>query len=160
MSRVPPAIASTATAEWVGVEFTVIDTGGLMDDDEIWATDPEATETYIAQQTRSQASAAIAEADVIVFMVDITTDPTAGDAEIATLLRRARQADDPGRRTRPIVPNAANWPYEFYELGLGEPIGVSAYHGNGTGDLLDKIVENLPDAEEEDESSRDRGLRS
>ncbi len=138
------------TAEWVGVEFTVIDTGGLQEDDEI-VSDPEATETYIAQQTREQASAAITEADVIVFMVDTTTGPTAGDAEIATMLRRAdkptilasNKADSVGRRD--LV-------FEFYELGLGDPIGISAYHGNGTGDLLDKIVENLPDAEEDEET--------
>jgi len=138
------------TAEWVGVEFTVIDTGGLQDDDEI-ASDPEATETLIAQQTRAQASAAITEADVIVLLVDTTTGPTAGDAEIAAMLRRAdkpvilasNKADSVGRRE--LV-------YEFYELGLGDPIGISAYHGNGTGDLLDRIIENLPDAEEEEET--------
>jgi GTP-binding protein len=137
------------TAEWVGAEFTVIDTGGLQDDDEL-SKDPEATETFILQQTRSQASAAIAEADVIVFMVDILKGATAGDAEIATMLRRAdkptilaaNKADSVKRRE--LV-------YEFFELGLGEPIGISAYHGNGTGDLLDKIVENLPEAEEEEE---------
>lgn len=142
------------TAEWVGVEFTVIDTGGLQDDDEI-ASDPEALETHIAQQTREQASAAITEADVIVFMVDTTMGPTAGDAEIAAMLRRAdkptllasNKADSVGRRERV---------YEFYELGLGDPIGISAYHGNGTGDLLDKIVENLPDAEEEEETEGPR----
>ncbi len=137
------------TAEWVGVEFTVIDTGGLQDEDEV-GRDAHDTETYIAMQTRSQASAAITEADVIVFMVDITNGPTAGDAEIATLLRRAdkptilaaNKADSVGRR---------ELLFEFYSLGLGDPIGVSAYHGNGTGDLLDKIVENLPDAVEEEE---------
>lgn len=137
------------TAEWVGVEFTVIDTGGLQDEDEI-GKDAHDTETYIAMQTRSQASAAIAEADVIVFMVDITNGPTAGDAEIATLLRRAdkptilaaNKADSVGRR---------ELLFEFFALGLGDPIGVSAYHGNGTGDLLDKIVENLPEAAEEEE---------
>jgi GTP-binding protein len=137
------------TAEWVGVEFTVIDTGGLQDDDEV-GKNAQDTETYIAMQTRSQASAAIAEADVIVFMVDITNGPTAGDAEIATLLRRAdkptilaaNKADSVGRR---------ELLFEFFSLGLGDPIGVSAYHGNGTGDLLDKIVENLPDAVEEEE---------
>lgn len=142
------------TAEWVGVEFTVIDTGGLQDDDEI-ASDPEATETYIAQQTREQASAAITEADVIVFMVDTTTGPTAGDSEIAALLRRAdkptilasNKADSVGRRE--LV-------FEFYNLGLGDPIGISAYHGNGTGDLLDKIIESLPDAEEEEETEGPR----
>ena len=136
-------------AEWVGVEFTVIDTGGLQDDDEVTSS-PEATETYIAQQTRSQASAAIEEADVIIFIVDILTGPTAGDAEIASMLRRshkptilaANKADSPQRRERL---------FEYYELGLGEPIGVSAYHGNGTGDLLDKVVENLPEAEEEED---------
>ena len=137
------------TAEWVGVEFTVIDTGGLLDDDELGKS-PEATETYIAQQTRSQAAAAIAEADVIVFLVDITKPASAGDAEIATMLRRAdkptilaaNKADSVQRR---------EMLFEYYELGLGEPIGVSAYHGNGTGDLLDKVVENLPDAAEEEE---------
>jgi GTP-binding protein len=131
-------------ADWVGVEFTVIDTGGLMDDSEIAAaTNAEDLETYIAQQTRSQASAAITEADVIVFVVDITSIPTAGDAEIAEMLRRAdkpvivaaNKADSVKRR---------EMLFEFYELGLGEPIGISAYHGNGTGDLLDQIVENLP----------------
>jgi GTP-binding protein len=137
------------SAEWVGVEFTVIDTGGLQDDDEV-ASSPEATETYIAQQTRSQASAAIEEADVIIFMVDILTGPTAGDAEIASMLRRshkptvlaANKADSPQRR---------ELLFEYYELGLGEPIGVSAYHGNGTGDLLDKVVENLPEAEDDED---------
>lgn len=137
-------------AEWIGAEFTVIDTGGLMDDDEVAAVSSEETEEYIHQQTRSQASAAIAEADVIIFMVDITTGPTAGDAEIAAMLRRAdkptllavNKADSPGRRERL---------YEYFELGLGEPIGISAYHGNGTGDLLDKVVEGLPEADVEEE---------
>lgn len=143
------------TAEWVGVEFTVIDTGGLQDDDEMDAGPDMPVETYIAQQTRAQATSAIAEADVIVFMVDTTTGPTAGDAEIATLLRRAdkptilavNKADSVQRRE--LV-------FEFYELGLGDPLGVSAYHGNGTGDLLDKIVENLPEAEEEEETEGPR----
>jgi len=135
------------TAEWVGAEFTVIDTGGLRDDSEI-AADVESTETYIAQETRAQAKSAIAEADVIVFMVDITTGPTSGDLEIASILRRAdkptilaaNKADSVGRR---------EMLFEFFELGLGDPVGVSAYHGNGTGDLLDRVVESLPEAEEE-----------
>lgn len=142
------------TAEWVGVEFTVIDTGGLQDDDEIVAGDLP-LETYIARQTRAQATSAIAEADVIVLMVDTTTGPTAGDAEIATLLRRAdkptilavNKADSPARR---------DLAFEFFELGLGDPIAVSAYHGNGTGDLLDKIVENMPEAEAEAETEGPR----
>ncbi len=140
-------------AEWVGVEFTVIDTGGLMDDDEIKAAaTAEDLESFIATQTRSQASAAVTEADVIVFVVDITSGPTAGDAEIAEMLRRAdkpvilasNKADSVNRR---------EMLFEFYELGLGEPVGISAYHGNGTGDLLDRIVENLPHDEEEEEET-------
>jgi GTP-binding protein len=142
------------TAEWVGVEFTVIDTGGLMDQDEV-GTEALESETYIAAQTRDQATSAIAEADVIVFMVDVMAGPTAGDAEIATMLRRAdkptilavNKADSVQRR---------DLAYEFFELGLGDPIAVSAYHGNGTGDLLDKIVESLPEAEEEEETEGPR----
>ncbi len=137
-------------AEWVGVEFTVIDTGGLMDEDEVGAR-PEETESYIAKQTRSQASAAITEADVIVFMVDTTAGPTAGDMEIADMLRRSDKTTILASNKADSV-NRRDLVYEFYELGLGEPIAISAYHGNGTGDLLDKIVENLPDAEEEEET--------
>jgi GTP-binding protein len=138
------------SAEWVGVEFTVIDTGGLMDEDEVGVR-PDNTETYIAQQTRSQASAAITEADVIVFLVDTMTGPTAGDMEIADMLRRADKPTILASNKADSV-NRRDLVYEFYELGLGEPIGISAYHGNGTGDLLDKVVENLPDAEEEEET--------
>jgi GTP-binding protein len=138
------------SAEWVGVEFTVIDTGGLMDEDEVGVR-PDDTETYIAQQTRSQASAAITEADVIVFLVDTMTGPTAGDMEIADMLRRADKPTILASNKADSV-NRRDLVYEFYELGLGEPIGISAYHGNGTGDLLDKVVENLPDAEEEEET--------
>ncbi len=142
------------TAEWVGHEFTVIDTGGLMDEDEVRSGAVE-SETYIAAQTRDQATSAIAEADVIVFMVDVMAGTTAGDAEIATMLRRAdkptilavNKADSVQRR---------DFAYEFFELGLGDPIAVSAYHGNGTGDLLDKIVDSLPEAEEEEETEGPR----
>ena len=135
------------TAEWVGAEFTVIDTGGLQDDEEMGSA-AESTAAFIAHETRAQANSAIAEADVIVFMVDVTSGPTAGDLEIASILRRAdkptilaaNKADSVGRR---------EMLFEFFELGLGDPVGVSAYHGNGTGDLLDRVVESLPEAEEE-----------
>ncbi len=133
------------TAEWGGAEFTIIDTGGLQDDDEI----RDSSESEIAQATRSQARNAIEEADVIVLMVDAKSGLTSGDAEVADLLRRAdkptilvaNKAESAERRAAAV---------EFYEIGLGEPIPVSAYHGNGTGDLLDRIVESLPEAEEEE----------
>lgn len=137
-------------AEWIGVEFTVVDTGGLMDDDELKPGSSEG-ETKIAQETREQAVAAIAESDVIVFLTDVTAGgPTAGDYEIAEILRRAdkptvlavNKADSVNRR---------ELAYEYYSLGLGEPMAISSYHGNGTGDLLDKVVENFPEAEEEED---------
>jgi GTPase len=137
-------------AEWIGVEFTVVDTGGLMDDDELKAGSSEG-EAKIAVETREQAVAAIAEADVVVFMTDVTAGgPTAGDYEIAEILRRAdkptvlavNKADSVNRR---------EVAFEYFSLGLGEPVAISSYHGNGTGDLLDKIVENFPEYEEEDE---------
>lgn len=131
------------TTDWGGVEFTVVDTGGLLDDSEL--TSDALGE--IAQHTREQAHTAIDEADVIVFLVDSDAGITAGDHEVAQLLRRAHKptilaankAESSKRRDSV---------YEFYELGLGDPIAVSAYHGTGTGDLLDKIVEALPEAEE------------
>ena len=141
-----------AAAEWIGVEFTVVDTGGLMADDEIARSGSDSDEeARIAEETRQQAHAAIAEADVIVFVTDITSgQPTAGDFEIAEMLRRAskpvilalNKADSANRR---------DLAFEFYQLGLGEPMPISAYHGNGTGDMLDRVVENLPEYEEEDE---------
>ena len=133
------------TTDWRGLEFTLVDTGGLQDEEEIEASNF----TEIARRTRDQARSAITEADVIVFMVDSKTGITAGDHEVADLLRRtdkptilgANKADNLERRDSI---------FEFYELGLGEPIAISAFHGTGTGDLLDAIVEALPHSDEEE----------
>jgi len=135
------------TTDWGGVEFTVVDTGGLQDDREI---DAESL-TEIARNTRNQAQAAIDEADVIVFLVDARSGLTAGDHEVADLLRRA---DKPTILVANKAESAVRRDgiYEFYELGLGDPVAISAYHGTGTGDLLDKVVESLPEAEEEEET--------
>ena len=134
------------TTDWGGVEFTIIDTGGLQDDQELIG---EPTD-ILARSTRDQAHAAIAEADVIVFMVVGKAGMYAGDHEVAEILRRAdkptilvaNKAESADRRDAV---------YEFYELGLGDPLAISSYHGTGTGDLLDRIVENLPAAEEDEE---------
>ncbi|MCA9832854.1 MAG: ribosome biogenesis GTPase Der [Thermomicrobiales bacterium] len=141
-----------ATAEWIGVEFTVVDTGGLMDDDEIKRAVPDSDEeTRIAEETREQAYAAIAEADVIVFVTDIMSgQPTAGDYEIAELLRRSHKPVILALNKADSV-NRRDLAFEFYQLGLGEPMAISAYHGNGTGDMLDKVVENLPHPDEEED---------
>jgi GTP-binding protein len=135
------------TADWGGSEFTLVDTGGLQDDREIAAE----SLAEIARRTREQARSAIDEADVIVFIVDAKAGLAAGDHEVADLLRRAdkptilaaNKADNAERREAVV---------DFYELGLGEPIPISAYHGSGTGDLLDRVVEALPEAEEEVET--------
>ena len=139
------------SADWAGAEFTVIDTGGLQDEREIAASGL----TEIARYTRDQARSAIDEADVIVFVVDTKTGVTSGDHEVSDLLRRAHKptvlaankAESAERRESAV---------DFYELGLGDPIAVSAYHGSGTGDLLDRVVEALPEAEEEPETEGPR----
>ncbi len=136
--------------EWNGRYFTLIDTGGL----EFETTKQEESETdEITRQTRNQAQAAIEEADVIVFMVDAKTGITASDREISEVLRKtkkpvllaANRADSEERRQNSV---------EFYELGIGDPIPISSYHGTNTGDLLDAITEQLPnDGQEEDDTN-------
>jgi GTP-binding protein len=122
-----------ADVTWEGVEFTLVDTGGL----EI------APSTTIGRGVKTQVETAISEADVIVDVVDAKDGITPVDSEIADILRRAN---------KPILV-AANKAdnerleieaLEFYELGLGEPIAISAHHGRGVAELLDKIVELLP----------------
>jgi len=138
-------------ADWGGLDFTVVDTGGLQDEREIAA----ASQTEIAKYIGDQARTAIAEADVILFVVDAKIGSAAGDHEVADILRRAdkptilvaNKADTMERREGAV---------EFYNLGLGDPIPVSAYHGSGTGDLLDRVVEALPEAEDEEETDGPR----
>jgi GTPase len=120
-------------ADWNGKHFLLIDTGGVDD----LATDPFSPE--IAKQAR----AAIAEADLVLFVVDTRNGITPGDEELAAILRRSRKPifliankiDEPGREAEA---------FEFHRLGLGDPIPISSVHGHGTGDLLDAIVARLP----------------
>lgn len=129
-----------AEAEWGGVSFILVDTGGLdlVSDDDLMA------------QVRAQAQIAIAEADVILFLVDVKDGLTAGDEEVAQVLRRTakpvllavNKADNQARREAAV---------EFYALGLGDLTPISALHGTGTGDLLDQIVAAFPAEEEEEE---------
>lgn len=139
------------SADWGGIEFTVVDTAGLQDEQEISTS----SVAEIARHTREQAQSAIDEADVIVFLVDSRAGLTSGDQEVAELLRRtdkptilvANKADNLNRREDAV---------EFYALGLGEPLPVSSIHGAGSGDLLDRIVEALPEFEEEPETEGPR----
>ncbi len=133
-----------ADSDWNGREFTMVDTGGI---------EPK-TNNEILRFIREQAEIAIATADVIVLVTDIHTGVTAADSEIASMLQRSgkpivlvvNKMDSTGM-TDPGL-------YEFYSLGLGDPIAVSAVHGHGTGDLLDACVKAFP-PETEDEVDDD-----
>ncbi len=134
-----------AEAEWRGITFTLVDTGGL----ETFSTlaggaAPLAEDSaqFVAEM-RSQVEVAIADADVILLVVDLTTGVTAADQEVADLLRRAHKpvllvaskGDNAARRAEAA---------DFYSLGMGEVYAVSGLHGSGVGDLLDAVVEALP----------------
>ncbi len=119
--------------EWQDHKFMLVDTGGI---------EPR-TEDIIMAKVRSQAELAIEKADVIIFVTDIRSGVTSADAEIATMLLKS---------SKPIVlcvnkcDTIGNPPaefYEFYNLGLGDPVAVSSVHGHGTGDLLDRVFEHI-----------------
>jgi GTP-binding protein len=143
-----------AEAEWGGIAFTVVDTGGIEITEGRNTTPLSEDSERFLPLIRRQASIAIQDADIIVHVVDGQTGLTAADREVAAILRQTK---------KPVI-IAANklessklWDtaYEFYELGLGEVFAVSALHGSGTGDLLDAIVDAIPPTladEEEDES--------
>ena len=129
-----------AEAEWRGRRFVIVDTAGLVlgkDRDEVPA------QRELRRRMEEQSRLAIQEADIIVFVLDVREGLTAVDHDIAELLRRARTpvlvvANKTDGRDREVLAN------EFYELGLGDPIAISALHGTGSGDLLDTVVELLP----------------
>ncbi len=126
-------------AEWNGREFTVVDTGGI-------GLDLDPPQADLLAEVVGQAREAIREADEIVFLLDAQTGPTAADLEVAELLRRA---DKPVIAAANKVENRRTElaSSEFYELGLGDVLPVSAMQGLGTGDLLDAITESLPPGE-------------
>ena len=119
-------------ADWNGIEFKLIDTGGI----------EMGTEDRFQGSIRSQAFEATNEADVIVFIVDGKTGINADDEEVARILRKT---------SKPVLlavnkldtPNKLDELWEFYQLGLGDPFPISATHGHGTGDLLDEVVDHL-----------------
>ncbi|MDE6356998.1 MAG: ribosome biogenesis GTPase Der [Eubacteriales bacterium] len=135
-----------AEAEWLNYKFTMIDTGGL---------EPE-SDDIILKQMYIQAEIAIETADVIIFVVDVKTGVTDADMQVANILRK--------KSNKPIILAVNKMDdlrkygmdiYEFYQLGLGEPFGVSAGQAIGLGDLLDEVVKNFPknsDEIEEDDS--------
>lgn len=130
-----------ADCEWLNKKFLIVDTGGI----EPYSDD------IILSQMRRQAQIAIETADAIIFVCDVKTGVVATDAEVASMLLKSgkpivlcvNKCDSLG-----AVP--ADF-YEFYNLGLGDPVAVSSVHGHGTGDLLDEVLKYLPDDDEIDE---------
>ena len=131
-----------ADCEWLNRKFLIVDTGGI----EPYSDD------IILSQMRRQAQIAIETADAIIFVCDVKTGVVATDAEVASMLLKSG---------KPVVLcvnkcDALGEPpadfYEFYNLGMGDPIAVSSVHGHGTGDLLDEVLKYLPEEEEPDEN--------
>lgn len=130
-----------ADSDWRGRDFTVIDTGGI----------EPSNDNEILQFMRLQAETAISHADVILIITDLRTGVTAADQDVASMLLRSgkpivlavNKCDKPGDPPAEF--------YEFYNLGLGEPFGISALHGYGVGELLDAAYEHFPAADEEEE---------
>lgn len=122
-----------AFVSWQGQELTVVDTGG-------WQTNPQSS---LEQKVKQQVEAAIAQADVIIFLVDVKDGAIAADEEIADMLHAAN---------KPIVlavnkvdsAKQANQVADFYRLGMGEPIAISAYHNRGIDELMDAVLASLP----------------
>ena len=126
--------------EWLDRSFMLVDTGGI----EPYSDD------VILSQMRRQAQLAIESASVIILVTDVRSGVTATDQDVASMLQKSG---------KPIVlcvnkcDSLGNVPpdfYEFYNLGLGDPVAVSSVHGHGTGDLLDRVLEHLPDDSEGD----------
>ena len=130
-------------SEWLGRKFRLVDTGGI----------EPSTDNQILSFMREQAQIAIDNATVIVFVTDIKTGMTAADQEVAGMLQRSKKpivlAVNKMDATGTVDPDF----YEFYNLGLGDPVAVSAVHGHGTGDLLDECLKYFPTEEDEDDES-------
>ncbi len=126
--------------DWNGVEFSIIDTGGYVVN----------SEDIFEEEIRKQVLIAIEEADVILFLVDVSTGITDMDNEVAQILRKSKKKVylvvnkvDTHQRSQDA--------YEFYSLGLGEPFCISSINGSGTGDLLDEVVKPLDKVEAEED---------
>lgn len=128
-------------AEWLGKKFMLVDTGGIEPDNG----------DVILSGMRAQAQLAIDTASAIIFVTDMQSGVTAADSEIASMLQKSgkpvvlcvNKCDGIGEPPAEI--------YEFYNLGIGDPIPVSSVHGHGTGDLLDAVIGHIPESEFDDE---------
>ena len=136
-----------ADCEWLNMNFTLIDTGGIEPD----------SKDIILSQMREQAEIAISTADVIVFIVDVRQGLVDADSKVADLLRKSRKPVVLAVNKVDSVAKYGNDVYEFYNLGIGEPVAVSAASRLGIGDLLDEVVKHFDSEQmEEEEDERPR----
>ena len=147
-----------ADCTWNGVTFTLVDTGGIeiLAEHRLRSGEPidimAAASTHYVREIRAQAEVAIRESDVIVLLVDVQTGLTAADEQVAEVLRKAN---------KPVIvaankaDNLEMWDEanEFYALGVGPVLPISALNGRGTGDLLDEIVASMPDTSAQEEET-------
>lgn len=132
-----------AEANWLDNNFMLVDTGGI---------EPDSTDVILSQM-RDQAQLAIDTADVIIFVTDVQTGLVDTDYEVADMLRKSKKPIILCVNKVDSVQKFGNDVYEFYNLGLGDPYGVSSVNRLGLGDLLDEVVKHFPlDAEEEEEN--------
>lgn len=132
-----------AECEWLDRSFMLVDTGGI----EPYSDDP------ILAQMRRQAEVAIESADVIILVADLLSGVTATDQDVAAMLLKSGKPIVLCVNKADSIGDAPPEFYEFYNLGLGDPIQVSSVHGHGTGDLLDAVFQYLPEEEEEETES-------
>ncbi len=136
-----------AECEWRGKSFTLVDTGGI---------EPQ-TDSEMLRFMRDQAEIAIQNATVIVFLTDIKTGVTASDHDVANMLLKSQKPIILAVNKVDTTGEPPTELYEFYNLGLGDPLPISSVHGHGTGDLLDKCIEYFP--EESEASDTDEGIK-
>ena len=132
-----------ADVEWLNHSFTIVDTGGI---------EPK-SEDIIMRSMREQAEIAIETADVIIFVTDVRDGVTASDMLVADLLRRSKKPIVLAVNKADSFEKFENYVYEFYNLGIGDPMPISAANRLGIGDMLEKVVAEFPEdtAEEEPE---------
>jgi GTP-binding protein len=147
-----------AEAEWQGISFDIVDTGGI-DPTNLRHSEPLSIDSAdFIEQIRTQAELAMRDADAIIFIVEVESGVTPADVELAERLRKHQSQRKDGQQP-PILlvvnrcdnEQRRSQIHEFYELGMGDPIPISALHGTGTGDMLDSLMDALQIVSESDD---------
>ena len=128
--------------EWCGRRFSLVDTGGI----------EPGTENDMLKFMRRQAEIGIELADAIIMVVDVRSGVTAADQDVATMLRKSKKPVCLAVNKCDSIGSVNPDVFEFYSLGIGDLFETSAVHGHGTGDMLDWVLENIPEEDEEDEN--------